>query len=73
MNEWDIQAQKEYAVREGREEGRKVGREEGRQEGRKEGFAAAKAEVAKSMLLENMPVDQIARLTGLSEAQITAL
>ena len=61
MNERDIRAQRAYAVRMGREEGRA------------EGEAMAKASVAKSMLQENMPIEQIARLTGLSETQISAL
>ena len=81
MNEWDIEAQREYAVRVGREEGRAEGRTEGRAEGRAEGLAEgeanakanAKASVARTMLQENLPVEQIARLTGLTETQIRAL
>ena len=61
MNERDIRAQREYAAREGRKEGFEKGHAEG------------KAEVAKAMLNENMPIEQIARLTGLTEDQVRAL
>ena len=81
MNERDIRAQREYAVREGRKEGFEKGHAEGRTEGRTEGLAEgeakgeakAKASVARAMLQENMPIGQIARLTGLTETQIQAL
>ena len=65
MNEWDIEAQREYAVCEGRKEGRK--------EGLAEGEAKAKTDMARAMLQENMPIGQIARITGLSEDQIRVL
>lgn len=50
MNEWDIEAQREYAER----------------EGRKEGYAEGKAEVAKAILEGGVPMDQIIRFTGLA-------
>ena len=39
-------------------------------EGRIEGKKEAKIEVAKNMLMENEPVDKIARYTGLSEDEL---
>ena len=39
-------------------------------EGRIEGKKEAKIEVAKNMLMENEPVDKIARYTGLSEQEL---
>lgn len=39
-------------------------------EGRIEGKKEAKIEVAKNMLMENEPIDKIARYTGLSEDEL---
>ena len=39
-------------------------------EGRIEGKKEAKIEVAKNMLMENEPIDKIARYTGLSEEEL---
>ena len=69
MNEWDIQAQKEYAVREGREEGRKEGRREGREEGRKE----ERISIAKKMFEIGTPVDVIISCTGIDQSEAAAL
>ena len=49
--------------------GSKEGKDKWLAEGRTEG----KAEVAKAMLLNGMPVDQIMLFTGLSAVQIQAL
>lgn len=69
----------------GREEGRAEGRAEGREEGRAEGFVEGEAksegkwrmkertEVACKMFLMNMPIETIAKVTGLSENEILAL
>ena len=65
MNEWDIQAQKEYAVRKGFEKGYADGQAEGKAEG--------KAEVAKAMIEFGIPISQIQQLTGLTEEQVKAL
>ena len=85
MNEWDIEAQREYAVREGRKEGFENGHAEGLAKGLAEGLAKglakgqtegrneAKTEVAKAMLEGGMPIDQISRFTGLTEERIKAL
>lgn len=40
--------------------------QEGRQEGRQEGIQLAKIELAQNLLRENMPIEQVVRLTGLS-------
>lgn len=46
---------------------------EGRIEGKKEGKKEAKIEVAKNMLMENEPIDKIARYTGLAKEDILKL
>ena len=43
---------------------------EGRIEGKKEGKKEGKIEIAKNMLMENEPVDKIARYTDLSEEEL---
>ena len=53
------------AIRRGRDEGR----EEGREEGRKEGLLLA----ARNMREQGLPVDMIAKATGLSEGEIAEL
>ena len=73
MNEWDIQAQKEYAVRKGFEKGYTDGQAEGLAEGLAEGKAEGKAEVAKAMIEFGMPLSQIQQLTGLTEEQLKTL
>ena len=73
MNEWDIQAQKEYAVRKGFEKGYTDGQAEGLAEGLAEGKAEGKAEVAKAMIEFGMPLSQIQQLTGLTEEQVKTL
>ena len=69
MNERDIRAQRKYAERMGREEGF----EKGHAEGLAEGEAKANTRMARTMLQENMPIELIVRITGLSETQIRAL
>ena len=85
MNEWDIQAQKEYAVRKGFEkgyadgeakgiaDGMAQGMAQGKAEGKAEGITEGKTEVAKAMLEIGMPIGQILQLTGLTKEQIGAL
>ena len=66
---------------EGREEGRAEGREEGkieglaqgREEGLAEGNANAKRKIAKQMKSDGLPVDVIARYTGLNSEEIENL
>ena len=58
---------------EGREEGRAEGREEGRAEGRGEGQEEATRVVAQAMLADGLPVARVAKITGLSLAEVQAL
>ena len=53
----------------GREEGRKEGKEEGRKEGRKEGALST----ARNLKAMNIPLDTIARATGLTSEEIENL
>lgn len=46
---------------------------EGRIEGKKEGKKEGKIEMAKIMLMENEPIDKIARYTGLAKEDILKL
>ena len=46
---------------------------EGRIEGKKEGKKESKIEMAKIMLMENEPIDKIARYTGLAKEDILKL
>ena len=73
MNERDIRAQRKYAERMGREEGFEKGHAEGLAEGLAEGEAKANTRMARTMLQENMPIELIVRITGLSETQIRTL
>lgn len=52
---------------------KKDGRKEGKMEGRKEGVLEAKQETAKKMLHDGLPIETIAKYTGLTEKQIKAL
>ena len=58
--ERDFKNQLAYARKEGREEGRQEGREEGRQEGL--------MQAARNMKAQGLPVDMIAKVTGLPES-----
>ena len=57
------------AIRMGREEGRAEGLAEGRAEGR----AEERVEIAKGMLSDGMPVDNISKYTGLTAEEIMSL
>ena len=57
----------------GLEEGRAEGREEGRAEGRGEGQEEATRVVAQAMLADGLPVARVAKITGLSLAEVQAL
>ena len=65
MTELDIQAQKDYAVKEARSEGLA--------EGEARGEAKGKLETAKNLLKEGSPVDFICRVTGLTREEVSAL
>ena len=59
--------------REGRQEGRLEGIEQGMQKGRLEGRQEEQLRTAKKLLSLNVPVDTIAKATGLSHQQILTL
>ena len=51
----------------------KEGKEIGIKEGKKEGIIEGKKQIAKSLIKENMPIDKIATITGLSKEEIEEL
>ena len=59
MTELDIQAQKDYAVK------------EARSEGLAEGEAKGKLETAKNMLVKGFEMSVISEITGLSEKELS--
>ena len=73
----DQEVYKEQAMEEGREEGIKKGIEEGKKEGKKEGIKTGEKkkqkEIAKELIKINMPIEQIAKVTGLKEEEIRKL
>ena len=64
MNEWDIQAQKEYAVRKGLEEGLQKGMQKGREETR--------LSIARRLFEAGTPVDVIVNCTGVDDGTIAS-
>lgn len=52
---------------------REEGLEEGIEKGKAEGIEKGKAEMAKAMKEDGLPLDVIAKYSGLSEAEIKAL
>lgn len=73
----DTKAIKEGAYEEGREEGLEKGIEEGKKEGIKEGIKEGKEEqtliIAKRMKEEDLSIDMIMNITGLSKEKIEKL
>ena len=59
--------------KEGRIEGLLEGKKEGRMEGKKEGKLEGVKEIARKSKLEGIPVDTIARVTGLSVDEVEKL
>ena len=72
MNEWDIQAQKEYAVRKGLEEGLQKGRREGREEGLEQGREETRLSIARKLFEAGTPVDVIVNCTGVDDGTIAS-
>jgi len=80
MNEWDIQAQKEYAVRKGLEEGLQEGLQkglqkglrEGREEGLKQGREETRLSIARKLFEAGTPVDVIVNCTGVDDGTIAS-
>ena len=81
MNERDILAQKDFAVKEalakglaeGRTEGLAEGEARGEAKGRAEGREEGKRETAKGFLKEGVPIAIICKVTGLSQEEIRCL
>jgi len=81
MNERDILAQKDFAVKEALAKGREKGLAEGEAKGRTEGLAEGesrgreegKRETAKGFLKEGVPIVVICKVTGLSQEEIQRL
>ena len=76
MNECDIQAQKEYAVRKGLEEGLQKGLQKGLREGREEGLEQGREEtrlsIARKLFEAGTPVDVIVNCTGVDDGTIAS-
>jgi predicted transposase/invertase (TIGR01784 family) len=77
INLWDLansnEAAEKKGIKIGMEKGEKIGIEKGRKEGRAEGELQAKLALARSMKADNMPVETIAKYTGLSINEINNL
>jgi len=77
MNERDILAQKDFAVKEalakGEAKGRSEGLVEGEAKGRTEGREEGKRETAKNMLAKGFDKNTICEITGLSQKEIQCL
>ena len=69
MTELDIQAQKDYAVKEALAEGKAKGLAEGEARGRSE----RDHEIAKNLRAIGLPLEQIIRATGLSKEEVQRL
>ena len=61
------------AERKGRQEGILLGEQKGRQEGWQEGIQEGKRAAARKLLERNLPVNEIAEITELSEDEIRNL
>ena len=61
------------AEREGIKKGKLEGKREGKLEGKREGKLEGKLEAAKNFLAMGLPVDKVAKGTGLSEEEVRAL
>ena len=61
-----LQEGREEGLQEGREKGLQEGREKGLQEGREKGLQEAKKEIIINLLKENISLDKISKISGLS-------
>ena len=84
MKEWNEKSKKNGFERylkekteEAKEKGLKIGRKEGKKEGKEEGIKEGKKErdyeIIRKMQQENVGLDLIKRITGLSEKEITKI
>ena len=72
-NRRSMEEGREEGRKEGREEGLKEGRKKGIEEGRKEGLKEGRADVARNLLSIGMPLEDIAKVTGLEIKDIEQL
>ncbi len=68
-----FQEAREEAIKEGRQEGRQEGLQEGLRKGLQQGKQQTVEEIAKRLMQENLPIEVIAKTTGLSKRQVQAL
>jgi predicted transposase/invertase (TIGR01784 family) len=72
-----FQQAREEAIKEGREQGLQEGRQEGLRQGLQQGLQQGKQqtaeEIAKRLAQENLPIEIIAKTTGLSKQQVQSL
>ena len=71
--EWGLDCARDEGLEEGLKRGREEGREEGRMEGREEGREEGRVETAKNFKCNGVPLELIAKCTGLSIETIEAL
>ena len=72
-NRRSMEEGREEGRKEGRKEGLKEGRKKGIEEGRKEGLKEGRADVARNLLSIGMPLEDIAKVTGLEIKDIEQL
>ena len=68
-----LECEREMAEQTGFERGMEKGMEKGRKEGREEGREEALRQAAKNFLALGIPLDAVAKATGLSEEQLSHL
>ena len=73
MSENDWENALEFAEKKGRKAGMEDGMEAGRKAGMEAGMEAGKKTIAKNLLSEGFPANQVAKWTGLSESEIAEL
>lgn len=70
---WDNQAFMEGALEDGMKKGLEQGLEQGLLQGKQQGSAEKQLEIARALKSEGLPVDLIAKTTGLSLQEIESL
>ena len=73
ITELDMVLRNDYARKEGEAIGEARGRAEGMAEGKAEGKAEEQSAIARRMLEDNVPVEAIAKYSGLSEDEVRKL
>ena len=71
--ERDLRNQMAYAIEQGLQRGREQGLQQGREQGLQQGREEERIDIAKGMLADGMPVESIAKYTGLTAEEIKAL